>query len=395
MVSYRDLWKKLCSFKNVELAFRRARKHKTLKPYVFEFEKDLSLNLSLLQTELLLHCYRPRPLQTFIIRDPKTRKISKSDFRDRIIHHALCNIIEPLFEKSFIYDSYANRKRKGTLKAIKRFEFFSRKVSHNHTRKIYVLKADVRHYFETVDQAILLSILQKKIKDPRLLWLIKIILSNYHAAIGKGMPLGNLTSQFFANVYLNELDRFVKQQLKAKYYLRYVDDFIIIHPSLKMLEEYQSKIDIFLREKLALELHPDKSKIILLSRGVEFLGFKKFLHHKLIKKKNMLHFYQKSDEIYLRYNDKVIDYDSVYAFMEGWIAYARNANTYNTRKRILSGFEKKYFGEISTKEINRYQKEQKRRINRIIAEMKKKKKPIQSVSSMPNFHSPPLLNSHP
>ncbi len=353
MANYRDLWKKLCSDENLERAFKNARKHKTLKPYVIEFESNLNNNLSLLRRELLFHFYRPRPLQTFILRDPKTRKISKSHFRDRIIHHALCNVIAPLFEKSFIYDSYANRKSKGTLKAMERFDFFSRNSSHNFTRKIFVLKADVRHYFETVDHFILLSILQKRIKDPRLLWLIKVILSNYHTAHGKGMPLGNLTSQFFANVYLNELDQYVKQKLKARHYLRYVDDFIIIHPSRKMLEEYKSKIDFFLSEKLALELHPDKSRIILLSRGVEFLGFQKFLHHKLIKKKNRLTFYRKFDEIYCQYSQKKIDYNPVYDFMEGWMAYAKKANTYKVRKRILSDFEEKYRGEISSKEVNR------------------------------------------
>jgi retron-type reverse transcriptase len=126
-----DLWQQICSSQNLELAFKRARKHKTLKLYVVEFESDLQNNLSLLRTELLLHSYQPRPLETFILRDPKTRKISKSHFRDRIVHHALCNIIEPIFEKSFLCDSYANRIGKGALKAISRFEYFSRKVTKN------------------------------------------------------------------------------------------------------------------------------------------------------------------------------------------------------------------------------------------------------------------------
>ncbi len=361
MASYHNLWKKLHSYKNLEIAFKKARKHKTLQLDVLEFEKDVDNNLSLLQTELMLHCYHPKPLQTFIIRDPKTRKISKSHFRDRVVHHALCNVIEPLFEKSFIYDSYANRKQKGTLKAVERFSFFSRKVSHNYTRKVFVLKADVRHYFETIDHKILLSLLMKKITDKKISWLMKIILSNYHSGVDeKGMPLGNLTSQFFANVYLNELDQFVKQQLKVKYYLRYVDDFIILHPSPLFLGECKQKIHDFLHQKLALNLHSDKSKIICLSRGVHFLGFKVFLHHKLIKKKNMLHFYRKCDEKSAAYKERKIQYDSIYDFMEGWIAYVKNANTFKARKKILSDFERRYPLEISTKEINRYQKEQKR-----------------------------------
>lgn len=208
MHTYTNLWSKLCSYDNLELAWHKARKHKTLKPYVIEFEKNLKENLMVLRAELLLHSYRPRPLKTFILRDPKTRVISKSDFRDRVIHHAICNIIEPIFDKSFIYDSYANRKGKGVLKALERFDYFKRKVSRNNTKNCFVLKADIRHYFDRVDHKILIRILKRKIKDEKVIWLIRIILSNHKTKdSGKGMPLGNLTSQFFANIYLNELDQ--------------------------------------------------------------------------------------------------------------------------------------------------------------------------------------------
>lgn len=174
----RDLWNELCSCDNLLLAYKKARKHKTTKQYVVEFEKSLRKNLMLLRTELLLRCYEPKPLVNFIVRDPKTRKISKSDFRDRVVHHALCNIIEPIFEKSFIYDSFANRINKGTLNAIKRFDFFKRKVSNNGKRKCYVLKADIKKYFENVDWNILITILSKSIQDKKIIWLIRKILEN-------------------------------------------------------------------------------------------------------------------------------------------------------------------------------------------------------------------------
>ncbi len=173
----KDLWKELCSCNNLELAYKKARKHKTTKDYAINFEKDLQNNLLLLRSELLLHCYNPKPLVNFIVRDPKTRKISKSDFRDRVIHHALCNIIEPIFEKGFIYDSYANRKGKGTLKALQRFDCFKRKISKNNTIKCFVLKADIKKYFESVDHEILMKIVKKKIKDNKILWLIRKILN--------------------------------------------------------------------------------------------------------------------------------------------------------------------------------------------------------------------------
>ena len=175
MHEHRNLWIELCSYENLYSAFKKARRHKTLKPYVIEFEKNLEDNLLQLRTELLLHSYNPKPLKDFIVRDPKTRKISKSDFRDRVVHHALCNIIEPIFEKSFIYDSYANRKRKGTLKALQRFDYFKKKVSKNNTINCFVLKCDIKHYFETVSHEKLLEIIRRKIKDGKIIWLIRTI----------------------------------------------------------------------------------------------------------------------------------------------------------------------------------------------------------------------------
>ena len=185
---HRDLWHELCSYENLFLAYRKARKGKTLLHYVRDFETNLRQNLLLLRTEFQFHCYAPHPLVHFIVKDPKTRKISKSAFRDRIVHHALCNIIEPIFEKTFIHDSFANRKGKGTLSAIRRFDAFKGKVSKNNTLPCYVLKADIRKYFGTVDHETLLSTLHKRIKDPRILWLIKKIFSNYRAGGGAIYP---------------------------------------------------------------------------------------------------------------------------------------------------------------------------------------------------------------
>lgn len=349
-----SMYDELCSLKNLGLAFRKARKGKTTKDYVIKFAENLKENLGQLRLELLIHSYKPRPLQTFILRDPKTRKISKSHFRDRIIHHALYNVISNLFEKDFIYDSYANRLRKGTLKAIERFDQFQRIVSKNYTLTAFVLKADIRKYFDNVDHVLLLSIIKKKVTDHKVIWLIKTILSNHKSEKeGKGMPLGNLTSQFFANVFLNELDHFVKHTLKAKYYIRYVDDFVIFNQSPRVLYNFMNEIDIFLRERLALQLHPDKTRIILLTKGVEFLGVKIFPHHKFIKGKNLRKFYRKLEMIYSDYDRKLVNYDTIYDFLEGWSAYARTANTYKLRKRIIRDFENRFPNEISTKEINR------------------------------------------
>lgn len=178
MKTHNNLYSKITSYENLFSAWQKARKRKTKKSYVIAFEKNLEINLADIREELLSKEYKPKPLVTFILRDPKTRKISKSDFRDRVVHHALCNIIEPLFDKIFIYDSCANRKCKGTLFALQRFEEFRRKVTKNFTKEAFCLKADIKHYFQEVDNDILLSILKKKIADEKVIWLIQQILNN-------------------------------------------------------------------------------------------------------------------------------------------------------------------------------------------------------------------------
>ena len=293
MKTYKNLYPKLCSYKNLEKAFKKASKGKNSKFYVIEFRKNLNKNLLVLKRKLEFETYKPSPLVKFTIRDPKTRLIRKSIFKDRIVHHAIVNILEPIYEKIFIDDSYANRVNKGSITALKRFDTFKRKVSkngrlvphafNNNMTKGYIFKADIRKFFDSVDQAKLISILKRKIKDERIIWLIIKILKNFDNK-KIGMPLGNMTSQFFANVYLNDLDYFVKHKLKMKYYIRYVDDFVILHEDGKKLEECQNKISKYLKN-LRLELHPDKSKISSMYKGVNFLGFKIFYFYKLARKK--------------------------------------------------------------------------------------------------------------
>ncbi|HLD12975.1 MAG TPA: reverse transcriptase domain-containing protein [Candidatus Nanoarchaeia archaeon] len=352
MKTYNNLWQTLCSKAHLYNAFLRARKRKTKKIYVQEFESNLEENLFLLRAELVLHVYHPQPLTTFVIRDPKTRVISKSAFRDRIVHHALVSLLEPLFDKNFIFDSYANRKGKGTLKALQRFNQFKEKFR----RGGRALKADIRHYFDEVDHKVLLSILQKKIKDPQVIHLIKIILNHYHKSPGKGMPLGNLTSQFFANVYLNELDQFVKHQMKIEYYLRYVDDFIIFHKDKDVLKGYQSAIDVFLKEQLKVSLHPQKCRIIPVRGGVTFLGFRIFPFFQLLKKVNVRRMQYRLYDYKLLYDKQLIPYDKVYNSLQGWSGYACQGNTLKLRRKMVSLMEKLFPSEVSSHEINRWLK---------------------------------------
>lgn len=350
MKTFNRLYEKVCSLENLKLAFNRARKGKGKKNYVIKFEANLEKELLQLKKELETLAYKPRPLKTFVIRDPKTRVISASHFRDRVVHHAVCNIIEPIFDKTFICDSCANRKKKGTSFAMKRFDNFFRKVTNNgRLLKIaknknmvigYALKADIKHYFDTVNHGVMIKFIRNKISDEKVIWLIERILSNHNSKVkGRGMPIGNLTSQFFANIYLNELDHFVKHNLKAKYYIRYVDDFIILHRSKEKLLLWKWLISNFLKS-IKLELHPEKSKIIPLHKGIKFLGFRVFYHYKMPKKGNLIKVEKTFEEMKDAYKQNLITEQKLIDTLNGWNSYLSLGNTYKLRKSIERKFNK-------------------------------------------------------
>ena len=364
MKTHTNLYNNLCSFKNLYFAYKKARENKTKKDYVIKFENNLEQELKTLKEELELLTYKPKPLKRFIIKDPKTRVIHSSNFRDRVIHHALVNILEPIFDKIFIHDSYASRIGKGTLKALERFDQFKRKISKNgriikneldnNQVQGYVFKADIKHYFDTVDHDMLLKIIERKIKDEKVIWLVKQILKNFIVnEENKGMPLGNLTSQFFANVYLNELDYFIKHKLKSRYYIRYVDDFVILHSSKEQLEIWNKEINEFLINNLKLELHNEKSKVTPLAKGLDFLGFKNFYYYRSLRKRNIRKFFKNLNNMEENYNNKNINYDAIYDAFGGWLAYAMLGNTYNLRRKITKRIEELFNHDISSAEVNR------------------------------------------
>lgn len=392
METYHHLYEKICSEQNLFLAYLKARKRKTTRDYVLKFEENLNDNLGLLREELLSKTYRPQPLRTFILRDPKTRKISVSEFRDRIVYHAVCRVIEPIFEKYFIHDSYANRKNKGTLAAINRLNAFIKKVTKNGTLvkksfrprvRGFYLKCDIKKYFDNVPHQKMLDVLSRIIIDKKLLFLIKTILGNYHSkSAGSGMPLGNLTSQFFANIYLNELDQFVKHKLKAKYYLRYVDDFVILSSNKPQLEHFLNEIKLFLKEHLDLELSPNKTMIFPISRGIDFIGFRHFYPHRLLGQKAIRKIYTKINGLYFEYQTfssaknyglKQSCYDRLCESFQGWQAYAKLSEAYRLKRKIVKIIENQFSGEISTPEF--YQ---------LAKEMKNKKFSYFSTSSRPH-----------
>jgi len=265
------------------LAWKEFKKGKSSKPDVQEFEFNLEDNIFQLHDDLKTKSYRHNLYISFYVTDPKLRHIHKACVRDRVLHHAIFRILYPIFDQNFIYDSYSCRLGKGTHRAVNRLEDFTRKLSCNNHRTIHALKCDVRKFFDSIDKTILTRIITNKIKDGDSLWLISKILNSFSKTLEKGLPLGNVTSQIFANIYLNELDQYVKHRLKVKYYLRYCDDFIILDRDPHYLLELASKINEFLEEHWALSLHPNKVLLRKYQQGVDFLGYVVLPYHRTIR----------------------------------------------------------------------------------------------------------------
>ena len=283
-MSWRISYDDIISLENLLEAWREFLRGKRGKKDVQEFERELMANILALHYDLAAGAYAHGGYSHFKINDPKPRDIHKASVRDRLLHHALYRILYPYFDRTFIADSFSCRLGKGTHKALGRFRAFSRKVSKNDTRTCWVLKCDIRKFFASIDQEILLQILNARIEDARVLALLGNIIHSFHStALGKGLPLGNLTSQLLVNIYMNEFDQFAKHQLKAKHYIRYADDFVFFSQSRGELESLLPHIDHFLQERLVLQLHPDKVFIKTLASGVDFLGWVHFPDHRVLR----------------------------------------------------------------------------------------------------------------
>ena len=259
---------------------------------VLDFERDLMSNILSLHAELKERRYAHSAYHAFTISDPKQRSIHKAIVKDRLVHHALYRVLYPFFDRTFIVDSYSCRKNKGTHKAIERFRAFSNKVSKNNTKTVWVLKCDIRKFFASVDHDVLMEILKQYIPDKDSICLLDGIIKSFHSIQdGVGLPLGNLTSQLLVNIYMNEFDQFVKHRIKAKYYVRYADDFVFLSQDKALLENILVEIGLFLNNHLNLTLHPDKVFIKTLDSGVDFLGWVHFSNYRVLRtatKKRMI-----------------------------------------------------------------------------------------------------------
>jgi len=291
MVTQNNFFKDISSLENLFLAWNEFVKGKKSKNDVMEFSLNLSENIFNLHHSLKTKTYIHGPYQAFNISDPKPRNIHKATVRDKLLHHAIYRVLYPYFDKKFIYDSYSCRKWKGTHRAMDRFKTFTRKASRNNTKTLWILKCDIRKFFASTDHETLGEILKNHNLDENTLWLLNQVISSFHtpdsiyaiADMKKGLPLGNLTSQLLVNVYMNEFDQYAKHRLKAKYYIRYADDFVIMNTNKSELENILIQIKFFLEDNLKLTLHPDKVFIKTFSSGVDFLGRIHFLHHRVLR----------------------------------------------------------------------------------------------------------------
>lgn len=256
-IQWQHKFEDIISVENLLEAWREFVRGKRARADVQEFSLRLMDNLLSLCDDLSHHTYHHGAYQEFRVTDPKPRVIHKAIVRDRLLHRALYRILYPFFDRTFVADSFSCRIGKGTHRALKRFRALAYRVSQNNTRTCWVLKGDIKKFFASIDHATLMGILRSYIADSEIIWLLDEVIGRFFSTVPSvGLPLGNLTSQLFANIYLNELDQFVKHQLKAKHYIRYADDFVIFSDQHEWLGASVSKIAIFLREHLRLELHP-------------------------------------------------------------------------------------------------------------------------------------------
>ncbi len=283
-IIFQHTYNNIISLDNLLEAWKEFVCGKRARKDVQEFERNLMTNIISLHRELAAKIYVHSKYQAFKISDPKPRDIHKASVRDRLLHHALHRTLSPFFEKTFISDSNSCQTGKGTHRALKRFEEFINIVSQNNTRTAWVLKCDIRKFFANIDHAVLLEIIGGYIPDKDILQLLSVIVSSFNSgAAGVGLPLGNLTSQLLVNIYMNEFDQFVKHRLKAKYYIRYADDFAVVSHDRAYLERVLPLMQDFLRDKLKLFMHPNKISISTVASGVDFLGWVHFPNHRVLR----------------------------------------------------------------------------------------------------------------
>jgi len=344
--TYKKLYPSICDFENIYLAYRKARRGKRGKPPAASFERVQDDELLALQNELQNQTYRPGAYHSFYIHEPKRRLISAAPFRDRIVHHALCRVIEPIWERRFIHDSYANRVGKGNHRALERCTHFAR-------RYCYVLQCDVRQFFPSIDHEILSNELARLIGDDRTIWLVNSIVNSGVGVLSKeyemvwfpgddllaasrprGLPIGNLTSQFWANVYLNVFDQFVKREMKCPAYIRYVDDMLFFGDDSHQLSHWKSVVIDKLAE-LRLTIHEQRAQVFPVSTGIPFLGFRVYPNFRRVKRKKVVNYRRRVWRKIRAFAEGSISFSELDASVRGWVNHVRYADSWGLRKAMF------------------------------------------------------------
>lgn len=330
MRTVNNLYERIYSFENLHAAYMKARRGKRYKDEVLEFTRNLEENLITMQNKLMHGTYRPSRYNEFIITDPKERLILALPFGDRVVHQAICNVIEPVFEATFIKDSYACRKGKGTLAGVKRVEYFVKRNTRD-LENIFCLKMDIQKYFYSIDHSVLKSLIRRKIRCARTLRLLDIIIDSTD---DPGIPVGNLTSQLFANIYLNYLDHFIKEVLRIKYYARYMDDMVIVYPDKMQLWLWLIEIRMFIEGKLKLQLNK-KTSVFNIKRGIDFLGYRQFPGFRILRKRVMVRNIRKFKK-FSRAEVNVIRINKSYASLQGLCLHCNSGKFLEKIGRIIN-----------------------------------------------------------
>ena len=321
------LFEKIATFENLLLASRKALRGKRDRPPVAAFYFRLEPELLKLESELLDDTYVPLPYRTFMVYEPKPRRICAADIRDRVVHHAICNVLDPVFEAFSIAGSYACRKGKGTHRAIRRAQVFSRKCE-------YFLKVDVEKFFESVDHRRLKDLLERRFKDRRLLDLLGRIIDHPIAggAPGKGLPIGNLTSQYFANFYLGWLDHLLKDELGVRSYLRYMDDMLLFGDDKPVLHRRLSDMGRFLKDRLLLGVREKATILARVSQGIPFLGVRVFPGLIRLQRSGWTRFKRKLRERERAYAEGRMDESAFVQSVQSLLGHVRHADTHHLRR---------------------------------------------------------------
>lgn len=338
MKTIRNKFGEICSFHRLLEAHVKARKGKGSKNEIILFELELNFNIMQIKTELENKSYKISGYNHFKVYEPKEREIMSLSYRDRVVQHCLCdNVIEPYFDKRLDYDNAACRKGKGTHFALNRLKRFLHEAYNKWGCDYYILKCDIRKYFYNINHDILKNILYSHIEDEGIKWLLDVIIDS---TPGKtGLPIGNMTSQWFAVIYLDIMDRFIRTELKIPYYTRYMDDFVLIHKDKLYLKECRRRLEKFLANELELELN-EKTQIFPVKNGIDYLGFHSYLTEtgrviRKIRRNSKSKMNKKIKKFNKLYHENKITYEEIRQSTAAWIGHAKHGNTYNLRKNII------------------------------------------------------------